>query len=106
VLLPDVCLLRRRDEVSVVGRAIEAKIAGVGHRLIAERLGVPMDTVRDWLRRFIARTDQVRADFTRWAAALDSELPAGSGVADALEVIAVAVRAWVLRFGRADVLTF
>jgi hypothetical protein len=103
VLLPDFCLLRRRDEVSVVGRAIEAKIAGVGHRSIAQRLGVPMDTVRGWLRRFVARAEQVRVHFTRWAVALAAELgpvlPAGSGVADALEAIAVAARAWVLRFG-------
>jgi len=29
-------------------------------------------------------------------------LPAGSGIADALEAIAVAARAWVLRFGPGD----
>ena len=29
-------------------------------------------------------------------------MPAGSGVADALEAIAVAARAWVLRFGPAE----
>ena len=107
VLLPDVCLLRRRDEVSVVGGAIEAKIAGVGHRPIAQRLGVPKDTVRGWLRRFVARADQVRAHFTRWAVALDPELgpvlPAGGEIADAVEAIAVAVRAWVLRFGPGEV---
>lgn len=103
VLLPDLCLLRRRDEVSVVGRAIEARVAGLGHRPIAERLGVPKDTVRGWLRRFVARSGRARAHFTRWAVVLDPELgpvlPAGSGVADALEAIAVATRAWVRRFG-------
>jgi uncharacterized protein DUF6431/helix-turn-helix protein len=107
VLLPDLCLLRRRDEVAVIGAAIEAKLAGVGYRPIAERLGVPADTVRGWLRRFIARADRVRTHFTRWAVALDPELgpvmPAGSGIADALEAIAVAVRAWVLRFGPGEV---
>ena len=106
VLLPDVCLLRRRDEVAVIGRAIEAKVAGVGYRPIAERLGVPADTVRGWLRRFVAGAEAIRSHFTRWAFALDPELgpvlPAGSGVADALEAIAVAARAWVLRFGRID----
>ena len=75
------CLVRRRDEVSVIGGAIEANIAGEGYRPIAERLGVPKDTVRGWLRRFIGRADQVRAHFTRWAGALDPELgrvlPAG-----------------------------
>jgi hypothetical protein len=108
VLLPDLVLLRRRDEVSVIGAAIEAKVvAGEGHRPIAERLGVPKDTVRGWLRRLVARADRVRAHFTRWAVALDPELgsvmPAGSGIADALEAIAVAARAWVLRFGPGEV---
>ena len=52
---------------------------------------------------FAERAGLVRAHFTRCAVALDVELgavlPAGSGVADALEAIAVAARAWVLRFG-------
>jgi hypothetical protein len=29
-------------------------------------------------------------------------MPAGSAIADALEVVAVAARAWVLRFGEVD----
>ena len=103
VLLPDLCLLRRRDAVAVIGEALVAKAVGGGHRGIAGRLGVPKDTVRGWLRRFAARAEQVRAHFARWAVALDPELgsivPAGSVFADALEAIAVAVRAWVLRFG-------
>ncbi|TMM06636.1 MAG: hypothetical protein E6G05_03905 [Actinobacteria bacterium] len=107
VLLPDLLLSRRRDEVAVIGAAIEAKVAGLGHRPIAERLGVPKDTVRGWLRRFVVRAGQVRAHFTRWAVALDPELgpvlPAGSGVADALEAIAIAARGWVLRFGPGEV---
>ena len=106
VLLPDMGLLRRRDEVSVIGAAIEAKVAGEGHRPIARRLGVPKDTVRGWLRRFAERAERIRVHFTRWAVVLDPELgavlPAGSGIADALEVIAVAARAWVLRFGPGD----
>lgn len=106
VLLADVALLRHQDEVSVIGAAIEAKVAGVGYRRIASRLGVPADTVRGWLRRFTERAELVRAHFTRCAVALDLEigavLPAGSGVADALEAIAVAARAWVLRFGASD----
>jgi transposase len=107
VLLPEVVLLRRRDEVAVIGEAIEANVAGEGCRRIASRLGVPADTVRGWLRRFVGRAEQVRALFTRCAVALDPELspivPAGSGVADALEAVAVAGRAWVLRFGRRPV---
>jgi hypothetical protein len=107
VLLPEVVLVRRRDEVSVIGQAIEAKVAGVGHRPIAGRLGVPKDTVRGWLRRFAERAGQIRSHFTRWAVVLDPELgpvlPAGSGVVDALEAVAVAARAWVLRFGPGEV---
>lgn len=103
VLLPDIALLRRRDEVSVLGAAIEAKVRGVGHRAIAGRLGLPKDTVRGWLRRFAADSEAIRAHFTRWAFALDAELgavrPAASVLGDALEAIAVAARAWVLRFG-------
>ena len=103
VLLPDLALLRRRDEVAVIGAAVEAKARGEGHRPIAERLGVPKDTVRGWLRRFVADGEAIRAHFTRWAFALDVEIgavgPAGGVLADALEAIAVAVRAWVLRFG-------
>ncbi|MCA1679172.1 MAG: DUF6431 domain-containing protein [Actinobacteria bacterium] len=103
VLLADVALVRRRDEVSVIGAAIEAKVAGEGYRRIAFRLGVPADTVRGWLCRFALRAGMVRAHFTRCAVALDPGLgpvlPAGSGVADALEAVAVAARAWVLRFG-------
>jgi hypothetical protein len=106
VLLPEVALVRRQDEVVVIGAAIEAKVAGVGYRRIASRLGVRADTVRGWLRRFAERAGLVRAHFTRCAVALDPELeavfPAGSDIADALEAIAVAVRAWVLRFGPGD----
>ena len=106
VLLPEVALLRRQDEVVVIGVAIEAKVAGEGYRRIASRLGLHADTVRGWLRRFAERAELVRAHFTRCAVALDPEigvvLPAGSAIADALEAIAVAARAWVLRFGPGD----
>jgi hypothetical protein len=106
VLLPDVCLLRRQDEVSVIGAAIVASVAGEAYRRIAARLGVHADTVRGWLCRFGERAELIRSHFTRCAIALDLELgpvmPAGSSVADAVEVIAVAGRAWVLRFGPGD----
>ena len=106
VLLPDVCLLRRQDEVAVIGAAITASVSGLGYRRIARGVGVPADTVRGWLRRFAERAELLRGHFTRCAVALDPELwpvmPAGSGIADALEVVAVAARSWVLRFGPAD----
>ncbi len=107
VLLADIALLRRQDEVAVIGQAIEASASGEACWRIAARLGLPAGTVRGWLRRFAVRALEIRAHFTRWAFVLDPELgpivPAGGVVADALEAIAVAVRAWVLRFGPAPV---
>ena len=106
VLLPDVALGRRQDEVSVIGAAIEASVAGEGYRRIAARLGACPDTVRGWLRRFGERAELLRVLFTRCAGVLDPELgpvmPAGNGVADAVEAIAIAGRAWTLRFGLAE----
>jgi hypothetical protein len=105
VLLPALAFSRRQDEVSVIGAAIEAKVAGEGFRRIAARLGAYPETVRGWLRRFAGRADEIRALFMRCAVWLDPELgpvmPAGSDVADALEAIAITARAWVLRFGPA-----
>jgi Domain of unknown function (DUF6431) len=65
VLLPDLVLLRRQDEVSVIGAAVEAHVAGEGYRRIASRLGVFADTVRGWFRRFAVGAELIRAHFTR-----------------------------------------
>jgi hypothetical protein len=75
-----------------------------GHRVIARRPGRPPGTVRGWLRAARARSDLLRCCATRYACALDpGELarvtPAGSMLADAVEVLAIAFRAWTLRFG-------
>jgi len=103
VLLPDVVLLRRRDEVAVIGAALVAKAVGDGYRRIAGRLGVPVETVRGWLRRFTRDGERIRAHFTRWAIALDPEFgrvsPTGSVFGDAVEAIGLAVCAFALRFG-------
>lgn len=103
VLLPDVLLVRRRDEVEVIGAALLASVAGVGHRRIAERLGVPAATVRGWLRRFRARAEAIAAFFTQWALTLapgsNPPAPTGSAVCDAVEAVGVATRAVVRRFG-------
>jgi hypothetical protein len=106
VLLPQLAFSRRQDEVSVIGEAIEAHVSGEGFRPIAARLGAYPETVRGWLRRFTGRAEEIRTLFTRCAVMLDPQLgaimPAGSGVADALEAVAIAARAWVLRFGPAE----
>jgi hypothetical protein len=93
VLLPDVCLAGRKDVVEVIG---EALLAGEGYRRVAERLGVPAETVRDWRRRFRSRAELIAAHFLRWARALDGTLlgpvAQGSPMADALEAIGVCTR--------------
>ena len=93
VLLPNVCLARRLDAAEVIG---EALLADEGYRQVAERLGVPAETVRDWRSRFRSRAEAVAAHFLRWARALDGALLGpelqGSPVADALEAIGVCVR--------------
>ena len=72
VLLPDVCLARRLDAVEVIG---EALLDGhEGYRRVAERLGVPAETVRDWRLRFRSRAEAVAAHFLRWARVLDGAL--------------------------------
>lgn len=103
VLLPDACFLRRQYEADVIGAAFERNARGEGYRRIACELGVPVDTVRSWLRRLRERAEAIRSHFVRFAYAIDPELEpitgAGSLSACAVEAIGVAARAWVLRFG-------
>jgi hypothetical protein len=103
VLLPEDTLLRRRDDVGVIGAALVAKAGGAGHRRIAADLGREPSKVRRWLRCFGLAAEAVRTHFTRWAHALDPMLgsvaPTGSAFADAVEAIGVAARAAVHRLG-------
>ena len=95
VLLPDVCVARRRYVVEVIGEAL-LSLGQEGYRRVAERLGVPGETVRDWRSRFRSRAELIAAHFLRWARALDASLdpPAEqeSPAGDALEAIGVCVR--------------
>jgi hypothetical protein len=97
VLLPAWCLGRRADAGEVIGRALEAKAAGTGHRTIAVLLGRPASTVRGWLRAFAARAEQVRSVFTALAASMVTDpplpAPAGSQAADAVAAVAAAAAA-------------
>lgn len=54
VVLPADVLLRRRDAAVVIGRAWRGFAGGAGARRVACALGVPMETVRGWLRRLRA----------------------------------------------------
>ena len=102
-MLPVELFVRRRDEVSVIGSALVAGGGGEGHRRIGLRLGLPVATVRGWLRRFRSRASVIAVFFTQWAlafsVALDPPGPSGSAVGDAVEAIGMATRAAVTRFG-------
>lgn len=106
VLLPDSCLLRRRDSVEVIGSALIEHVSGVGHRKIAERLGRPPSTVRGWLRRFHRRANELAAFFVRWflvlVSAADPPTPSGSPVGDVIEAVGLATRAGRARFGERE----
>jgi AcrR family transcriptional regulator len=100
VLLPVQLLSRRADAGAVIGRALEAKAAGAGHRAIAGLLGRPESTVRGWLRALARNAGQVRERFTSLAASLVTDpplpAPAGSPAADAVAAVAAAAGAAVL----------
>jgi hypothetical protein len=107
VLSPSWLVPRRRDGAEVIGEALRLAAEGDGHRRIACRLDRPPGTLRGWLRAGRRRAGSLRACAARWTYTLDPEtgavMPAGSELGDAVEAIMLAVRAWVLRFGRADV---
>lgn len=64
VLLDGSLAARRADTAVVIAAAIEAKVAGLGHRPIAAWLGRPASTVRGWLRAFTASAAAITATFT------------------------------------------
>lgn len=97
VLLPAWCLARRADAGEVIGRALEAKASGSGHRAIGQLLGRPASTVRGWLRALARQAEQARSVFTALAAVLVTDpplpAPAGSPLADAVAAVAAAAAA-------------
>ncbi len=103
VLVPTSTLLRRLDIVEIIGAALLAKMAGLGHRRIAEALGLPATTVRGWLRRFSRRAVELWALAAALAHLHDPNLgpieARGSPSADAVEALGVAAAAVVRRLG-------
>lgn len=98
VLLPTVALLRRRWVASAVGQALLDRFAtGMSQEAVAERVGAHPDTVRGWLRRFVANAGQLRVGFVALAHRLDPLLgpvaPQATLCRDALEAIGVAAAA-------------
>lgn len=103
VLLPASLVARRRDCAEVICSALLAKAQGTGHRTIAARLDRPPGTVRGWLRAFARRTDTLRRVGVTWTDQLGDgpwmARPAGRPFEDALDALASAGRACMLRFG-------
>ena len=103
VLLPALAPPHRAYTIDLVGAALLASAGGQGHRAIGADLGVPPDTVRDWIRRVKARAEWLRVQGTIRAHMLDPMLPvivpAGSALADALSALATAAAASVRRLG-------
>jgi hypothetical protein len=92
-LLPDFLLERRLDVVEVIGHALALGIVGgLGTRSVADRLGMPMTTAREWRRRFQLRAPALAAALVAVAVYLD---PAAvvlntDGEAAALEALGAA----------------
>lgn len=108
VLLPVSLLLRRAYYAEVIWAVLEAKAAGVGHRVIAARAGIAACTVRRWLRVMGRRAEVVRPWFIGVAvrAGVDVSIPpaTGTAVGDALAAVGAARAAIVSRFGSGMVL--
>ena len=101
--LPALAPPHRAYTIDVVGQALLASACGRSHRTIGADLGVPADTVRDWIRRVRARAQWLRVQGTIAAHRLDPMLPvivpAGSALADAMSALATAAAAMVRRLG-------
>ena len=64
VLLTALAPPHRAYAIDVVGQALLASASGRSHRTIGADLGVPADTVRDWIRRVRARAEWLRVQGT------------------------------------------
>jgi hypothetical protein len=94
--------LRRRDAVQVIGAALSAMVDDrQNYEVVAERLRVPAETVRGWLKRFRRLARAIAAHFGRWLLALLPGRPppeqVGSATAVSLELIGATARAASLR---------
>jgi hypothetical protein len=60
------------DEVEVVGHTLVLGVViGLGMRIVADQVGVPMTTARDWRRRFRVRAPALTAATVALAVHLD-----------------------------------
>ena len=103
VLPPALAPPHRAYAIDVVGQALLASACSQSHRTIGADLGVPADTVRDWIRRVRARAEWLRVQGTIAAHTLDPMLPVivpvGTALGDAMSALATAAAASVRRLG-------
>jgi hypothetical protein len=101
-LLPDLLFVRRLDVVTIIGTAMRLKVIDdLGFRPIAERVDVPLTTLRTWWQRFRTRSSLLLSSCTRLAVALDGtpvDVTAG-GERATVEVLDLTWQRAHLRFG-------
>lgn len=102
-LLPSFALVRRLDEVRVVGRALAGVVSGRGMRPLARELEVPHETLRGWRRRYRGRSPTLAAGFAAWSVALGSVGPELSADPERAGLEALGAAWWQARrrFGEA-----
>jgi transposase-like protein len=93
---------RHQDDAQVHGAAILSSAQGNGYRKVAAQLNRPVSTVRNWIRRFRAKAEDLRCFGTIWFSDVDSSPflePKASPLAEGLDAMAAAARALILRLG-------
>jgi transposase-like protein len=102
-LLPSFALVRRLDEVRVVGQALAGVVSGRGMRPLARELEVPYETLRGWRRRYRTRSPTLAAGFAALTVALGGTGPELSGEPERAGLEALGAAWWQARrrFGEA-----
>lgn len=87
--MPSFLFVRRLDADPVIGSAFTRCAGGRGTRPIAQQVGLPHTTVRDWWRRAKAKAAKLLAALLKLATSLDSAPVAitADGVAAVLEAL-------------------
>jgi hypothetical protein len=99
-------LPHRPDHASTVGTALLGALDGLGHRQVAERVGLPHTTVRGWLRRARLNAGPLWSRLIRWVSELDPTINPFNATTEPfaamIDALGFAVAAWVRRFGQVD----
>ena len=91
------------DTAATVGSALLAASHGLGHRRVADQLGLPETTVRGWLRRARANALEIWSTATRWTLKVDPMAdpftPAGHPLVAPVGAVGQAIATYARRFG-------